>query len=73
MEDILKENEAFRRVLREFWRTGKAGFTIFLISLFFLVYSYIALDYEMTRGWKGHESVQNVLKDISTFIPVGGL
>ena len=27
---------------------------------------------EVTRGWKGHESVQNVLKDISAFIPVGG-
>ena len=32
---------------------------------------YIALDYELTRGWRGHESVQNVLKDISDFIPVG--
>lgn len=72
MEDILKKNRAFWRTVREFWRTGKAGFALFLASLFFLIYSYIALDYEITRGWKGHESVQNVLKDISTFIPVGG-
>ena len=38
----------------------------------FTIYSYIALDYEITKGWQGHTSVQNVLKDISTFIPVGG-
>ena len=31
----------------------------------------IALDYEIAQGWKGHESVQNVVKDISAFIPVG--
>ena len=61
----------FWRAVRDFWRTGKAGFALFLISLFILIYGYIALDYETTRGWKGHESVQNVLDDISTFIPVG--
>ena len=38
-----------------------------------MIYGYIALDYEITRDWKGHESVQNVLKDISTFIPIGGI
>ena len=53
------------------WRTGKAGVVLFLISFFVVVYSYIALDYELTSGWKGHESIQNVLKDISDFIPVG--
>ena len=61
----------FGRTVRDFWRTGKAGFVLFLISLFVIIYGYIALGYETTRGWKGHESVQNVLKDISTFIPVG--
>ena len=30
-------------------------------------------EYEITKGWNGHESVQNVLKDISAFIPVGGV
>ena len=49
---------------------GKTGFALFLISLSVLIYGYIALDYETTRGWKGHESVQNVLDDISNFIPV---
>ncbi|MXV81981.1 hypothetical protein F4X88_13775 [Candidatus Poribacteria bacterium] len=54
----------FWQAVRDFWRTGKAGVVLFLISLFVVVYSYIALDYELARGWKGHESVQNVLKDI---------
>lgn len=61
----------FWRAVRDFWKIGKAGFVLFLISLFVLIYGYIALDYETTKGWKGHESVQNVLDDISTFIPVG--
>ena len=70
MEDILKKS-AFWRAVRDFWRTGKAGVALFLISLFVVIYGYIALDFELTRGWQGHESVQNVLKDISDFIPVG--
>ena len=67
----MKKSGAFWRAVRDLWRTGKAGVVLFLVSLFVVVYSYIALDYELTRGWKGHESVQNVLKDISDFIPVG--
>ncbi|MCY3723603.1 MAG: hypothetical protein OXG97_15380 [Candidatus Poribacteria bacterium] len=67
----MKGAGTFWQAVRDFWRTGKAGVVLFLISLFVVVYSYIALDYELARGWKGHESVQNVLKDISNFIPVG--
>ena len=67
-----KFSEFWRISVRDFWKTGKAGFALFLISLFVTIYGYIALDYEIAKGWKGHESVQNVLKDISTFIPVGG-
>ena len=61
----------FWRAVRDFWRVGKTGFALFLISFSVLIYGYIALDYETTKGWKGHESVQNVLDDISNFIPVG--
>ena len=67
----MKRLGEFWRGVRDFWKTGKTGVVLFLISLFILIYGKIALDYEITRGWKGHESVQNVLKDISTFIPVG--
>ena len=67
---MIKLRELWRAV-RDFWRVGKTGFALFLMSLFVLIYGYIALDYETTKGWKGHESVQNVLDDISNFIPVG--
>ncbi|MDE0015045.1 hypothetical protein F4141_15800 [Candidatus Poribacteria bacterium] len=67
-----KFSDFWRDSVRDFWKTGKAGFALFLISLFVTIYGYIALDYEIAKGWKGHESVQNVLKDISAFIPVGG-
>lgn len=40
--------------------------------MFTLIYGYIAREYEIAQNWKGHESVQNVMKDISSFIPVGG-
>lgn len=71
MEDILKKLSVFWRDVRDFWKTGKTGVALFLISFFVVIYGKIALDYEITKGWKGHESVQNVLKDVSTFIPVG--
>ena len=67
---MIKLKELWRTV-RDFWRVGKTGFALFLISLSVLIYGYIALDYETTKGWKGHESVQNVLDDISNFIAVG--
>ena len=62
----------FWKTIREFWKTGKAGIALFLISVFVLIYGYIAYDFEIGRGWTGHESVQNVMKDISSFVPVGG-
>ena len=70
-EDILKKIRTFWQAVRDFWRTGKTGVALFLISLFALIYGDIALEFEIAQGWKGHVSVQNVTKDISAFIPVG--
>ena len=58
---------------REFWQRGRAGVALFLVSLFVCIYGYIAADYEITQGWKGYVSIQSILKDISIFIPVGGV
>ena len=71
MEDVLKRSGTFWQAVRDLWRTGKAGVVLFLMSVFATLYGYIALDYERTRGWSGYESVQNVIDDISNFIPVG--
>ena len=68
----MKKFSTFWQAIREFWGTGKTGIALFLISLFALIYGYIALDFEIAQGWKGHISVQNVTKDISAFIPVAG-
>ena len=66
----MENRSTFWQAVRDFWRTGKTGVALFLISLFALIYGYIALDFEITQGWNGHVSVQNVTKDISSFIPV---
>ena len=71
MENILKKLGTFWQAVRDFWNTGKTGVALFLISFFALIYGKIALDFESTHDWKGHVSVQNVVKDISAFIPVG--
>ena len=68
-----KLSEFWRISVRDFWKTGKAGFALFLISLFVSIYGFVAIDYEITQSWKGHVSVQNVVKDISAFIPIGGV
>ena len=57
-----KLGEFWRVSVRDFWKTGKAGFALFLISLFVSIYGYIAVDYEITKGWNGHESVQKCPK-----------
>ena len=68
----MKQIKTFWQAVREFWQTGKTGIALFLISFFALIYGYIAMEFEITQGWKGHVSVQNILKDVSAFIPVGG-
>ena len=57
---------------RDLWRNSKTGIALFLGSLLFLAYSRVAIRYEIGQGWSGHLSVQNVLLDISRFIPVVG-
>ena len=57
---------------RDLWRNSKTSIALFLGSILFLAYSRIAIRYEIGQGWSGHPSVQNVLLDISRFIPVAG-
>ena len=52
------------------WGGSKTGIVLFLVSILFIVYSIIAIKYEIGQGWRGHPSVQSVLMDISRFIPV---
>lgn len=57
---------------RDLWRNSKTSIALFLGSILFLLYSVVAVKYEIGQGWSGHPSVQNVLLDISRFIPVAG-
>ena len=66
----MEENKGFWHTLRDLWRHSKTGIALFLGTLLFLAYSRIAIRYEIGQGWRGHPSVQNVLLDISKFIPV---
>ncbi len=59
--------------LRDYWKTGKAGVTIVLISFYVICYGKIALDHEIANGWNGHKSFQNLLKEISAFAPIAGV
>ena len=69
----MKKEHASWKGIRDFWRTGKTGFALFLVSLFGSIYSYMAWRYEISNGWNGHVSLQNVFKDISAALPVVGL
>ena len=57
---------------RGLWKNSKTGIALFLGAILFLAYSVVAVRYELSEGWSGHPSVQNVLLDISRFIPVAG-
>ena len=72
MEGILKKENGFWQTLRDLWKNSKTGVALLFGSLLFLGYSAVAINYEIGRGWGGHPSVQNVLTDISRFIPVAG-
>ena len=56
----------------DLWKNSKTSIALSLGSVFFIVYSVIAIRYELGEGWGGHPSVQNILLDISRFIPVAG-
>ena len=57
---------------RDLWENSKTSIALFLGSVLFIIYSVIAIRYELGEGWSGHPSVQKVLLDISRFIPVAG-
>ena len=57
---------------RNLWENGKISIVLFLSSILFILYSIIAVKYEIGNGWRGHPSVKDVLTDISRFIPVAG-
>ena len=65
----MKQEDSFWRGL---WGNSKTSIALFLGSVLFVVYSVIAIRYELGQGWSGHPSLQNVLLDISRFIPVAG-
>ena len=56
------------KTIRRFWRTGKTGVALFLLTVVVLVYTYIiVVKSQSVQTWK-----QDV-EDISTFIPVAGV
>lgn len=68
----MEEKKGFWHPLRDLWKNSKTGVGLLLGSVLFIFYSRIAIRYEIGVGWSGHQSVQNVLLDISRFIPVAG-
>ena len=70
MEGILEKENGFGQPLRDLWKNSKTGVALLFGSTFFLIYSFFAVKYEIGNGWSGYPSVQNVLDDISKFIPV---
>lgn len=55
------------RTIRRFWRTGKTGVALFLLTVVASVYTYIVVKSQATQTWKQD------IEDISTFIPVAGV
>ena len=55
------------RTIRRFWRTGKTGIALFLLTVVVSVYTYIVVKSQGSQTWKQD------IEDISTFIPVAGV
>lgn len=62
-------------ILRNHWQIGvvRVAFIAILTFAYVIFYSKIALDYEIGNQWKGYQSIQNLMKDISAFIPIAGV
>lgn len=53
--------------IRHFWRTGKTGVALFLLTVLVSVYTYIIVKSQTVQTWKQD------IADISIFIPVAGV
>ena len=60
----------FWQVFRGYWEKGVTPFIIFIVSVLTLIYGYFVLVHEIHEGWKGHDSIEKALTDISVFVPV---
>ena len=61
--------------MSDYWQINlvKATFTIVVTFVYVICYSNIVLTYEVENGWKGYLSIQNLMKEISAFIPIAAL
>lgn len=55
------------RTIRRFWRTGKTGVALFLLTVVVSLYTCIVIKSQTVQTWKQD------IEDISTFIPVAGV
>lgn len=55
------------RTIRRFWRTGKTGVALFLLTVVVSLYTCIVIKSQAVQTWKQD------IEDISTFIPIAGV
>ena len=55
------------KTIRRFWRTGKTGVALFLLTVVVSLYTYIVVKSQAVQTWKQD------IEDISTFIPIAGV
>lgn len=55
------------KTIRQFWRTGKTGVAVFLLTAVVALYAYIVVKSQAVQTWKQD------IADISIFIPVAGV
>ena len=55
------------KTIRQFWRTGKTGVAVFLLTAVVSLYTYIVVKSQAVQTWKQD------IADISIFIPVAGV